>query len=221
MTNDDVEFSISQYLDGSLEGAERQALEERLAGDVALRATLDEYRRLNAALKSAPLPEVRWDALASSISAAIDRAEDAAAQRYRLPAWARGAARLAMAACVLIAAGVGIRIVLSHSPASHVTPGAVAIDSTHRTSPGSHRAPTAHSSVPVVQMASVQVFGPQDDRPAGPVQIQVSVGPGRSANGDAAFSRYDDAIITRPSHVAVASGIAPSHDDEPLSFDMQ
>src|ERR1700761_200522 len=74
--NDELEFSISQYLDGTLSAPEAAALEQVLASDAAARALLDEYRQLDALIKSAPLPAVRWDALASSISSAIDAQQD-------------------------------------------------------------------------------------------------------------------------------------------------
>ena len=40
MTRDELEFSISQYLDGTLGARERDALDERLATDAEARALL-------------------------------------------------------------------------------------------------------------------------------------------------------------------------------------
>src|SRR5688500_20230694 len=105
MTRDELEFSISQYLDGTLGEAEEAALETRLASDADARALLGEYRRLDRTLKAAPLPAFDYGALSDRISAAVAR-EDEPAQSYRLH-WVRTAAGLAIAACVVIAVEIG------------------------------------------------------------------------------------------------------------------
>ncbi|HZL35995.1 MAG TPA: hypothetical protein VFC78_11835 [Tepidisphaeraceae bacterium] len=210
MTTQDLEYSISQYLDGTLDASERAELERRLESDAAARALLGEYRRLDAALKAEPLPDVRWDALAESISLAIDRAVEQTARPYRLPGWVRVAAPLAMAASVLVAAGVGIRVYLTARPTAPLA--------THSRQQEARTSPPARQ--PAEQLASIEIFGPRADRAEGPAQVQVSIGPARSAGGDAAIS-YSDAVISRPSHVSVASGLAPSHDVEPMAYDMQ
>ena len=66
MTRDELEFSISQYLDGTLPEAQRPALEARLAEDAEAQAILAEERALTRLLRSEPLPEVRWDGLSSA-----------------------------------------------------------------------------------------------------------------------------------------------------------
>ena len=73
MTRDQLEFSISQYADGTLPAWERAALEAVLARDAAARALLAEYRALDAALKAAPdaPPAVAWDRLAERIGGAV------------------------------------------------------------------------------------------------------------------------------------------------------
>src|SRR5207248_856416 len=132
MTRDDLEFSISQYLDGTLADGERSALEERLARDAEARALLAEEEALNAVLKRAKyaaMPAVRWDHLPEAISAAIDEQRATGADEQpaepmpmRLSTGGRQSARpsrsswtirlwmpagLAAAASVLIAAGFG------------------------------------------------------------------------------------------------------------------
>jgi len=107
MTRDELEYTLSQYLDGTLAASDESALEQRLATDEPARALLSEYRSLDRALRASPLPAFDFDALASTISAAV-AAQDEPAQSYRLH-WVRTAASLALAACVVIAAGVGIR----------------------------------------------------------------------------------------------------------------
>src|SRR5687768_14026042 len=108
MTPDDLEFSISQYLDGTLAPAERDALETRLGGDAEARALFAEYEALQGVLTNAPIPAVKWDRLAEQISAAVGR-EPEPAQSYKLSGWLRPA-RLALAASVLIAGAIAFSI---------------------------------------------------------------------------------------------------------------
>jgi hypothetical protein len=199
MTQEEVEFAITQYLDGTLPAKDVAALEARLAEDAQARELLEQHRRLlgmlraeagpavawdelakdfsavvtgtvdaeakaadqklNGLLRSAmpPVPAVRWEALAERISASIDveaaardeqddkldealRAlpapavnwdrlaahlsdavarEDAAATKLRGKVfslrWVRTASQLAVAACLAVAAAVGIRAYL-HRP---------------------------------------------------------------------------------------------------------
>jgi anti-sigma factor RsiW len=75
MTNDDLEFSISQYLDGTLPPQEAAALEERLAEDSAARKLLEEYQSLDRFMKAGRgLPTVNWYHLGESISQSISSA---------------------------------------------------------------------------------------------------------------------------------------------------
>jgi hypothetical protein len=72
MTSEELEFSISEYLDENLSAEASVALEARLNADAAARALLDEYRQLNSALKApVDLPEIRWDQLATQLSSAV------------------------------------------------------------------------------------------------------------------------------------------------------
>ena len=72
MTRDELEYAISQYIDGVLPPLERSALEEQLAGDPEARAILAEYRKLDATLKaSMPLPSIAWDRLTAEIQDSI------------------------------------------------------------------------------------------------------------------------------------------------------
>src|SRR3954471_7876393 len=111
MTRDELEFSISQYLDGTLAAAERDALDERLATDAEARAVLAEYEALNAAFAAAPaVPEIDWDQFAGKISAAVAR-EEMPAQSYKIGAWMRQPVRLpAVAASLLVAGGIAFSL---------------------------------------------------------------------------------------------------------------
>lgn len=106
MTHDELEYAISQYLDGVLPPLERAALEERLAGDAQARAMLEEYRKLDGVLQSSlPVPQVDWATFSAQTSKALDEAE-APIRHYKLhTAWPM---RIAIAAMVMLAFGVGI-----------------------------------------------------------------------------------------------------------------
>jgi len=83
MTQDQLEFAISQYLDGTLPPEERSALEQRLATDANAQRLLDEYRSLDALAKGVlPLPNFNWNKLSASISDAV--ATDASATSQAL-----------------------------------------------------------------------------------------------------------------------------------------
>lgn len=106
MTRDELEFSISQYIDGALPPLERAALEEKLATDAEARAVLDGYRRLNGLVNSAlPLPRVQWDRLAAQLSKTVAGAE-LPVRNYSLVR-ARLLRPIAIAASILIAVGIG------------------------------------------------------------------------------------------------------------------
>ena len=72
MTQEELEFAISQYLDGSLSADETAALEARLKDDAAARQLLEEYRKLDAMVKSpVGLPEIAWDKLGNHFCEAV------------------------------------------------------------------------------------------------------------------------------------------------------
>src|SRR5215213_8254065 len=104
MIDEQLEFLISQYADGSLPESERALVELRLQTDTEARTLLDEYRALDTSLKgSMPLPAVNWDRLAEHLSDAVDQ------QRETRAATVLGRighfGRLAIAACVVLAVG--------------------------------------------------------------------------------------------------------------------
>src|SRR3954464_15255575 len=72
MMNEELEFRIAQYADGTLPARERAALEAELQENADARAMLAEYRALDAALKgNEDVPRVQWDRLASRIDAVV------------------------------------------------------------------------------------------------------------------------------------------------------
>ena len=104
-TRDQLEYAISQYIDGTLPPVESAALEERFAVDAEARELLAEYRSLDRSLKaSLPMPTVAWDRLHAHLSEVVSR-EEAPVRHYSFRTHARVAA-VALAACVAVVFGV-------------------------------------------------------------------------------------------------------------------
>ena len=186
MTQDDLEFSISQYADGSLPEAQRTALEARLASDADARAMLAEHEALDRLLRQAPIPQIRWDRLTETISNAID---DELESRMRQASWwmrVRVPAFVAMAASVLIAAGITVQLLRS----------------------GGTTPPNPQMSKGVQTVLDVR--GPDLDVESGPEVTDVAIGPGGSYAKASSLAPYADDIDTRPSRVVVAAGVSPA-----------
>ena len=180
MTRDELEYTLSQYLDGTLAASDESALDELLATDESARALLAEYRSLDRALRAAPLPTFDFDALSSRISTAVGE-QDEPAQSYRLH-WVRTAASLALAACVVIAVGVGIRR-LQNPPT---------------------RNDTQIAGVEPKQIVVVDATS-RPSASADPVTV-VSVGPSAAPQDRPALARYHEDLLSRPSQVIIARG---------------
>ena len=81
MTKDQLEFAISQYLDGTLPPEELSALERVLESDAEARRMLEAYRSLDVLAKGAlRLPALDWGRVSSSISQAVAADAGAASQ---------------------------------------------------------------------------------------------------------------------------------------------
>lgn len=188
MASEELEFSISQYADGTLAEEQRVALESRLATDAEAQALLTEDKSLTDLLRSVPLPAVRWDRLAESISLAIDQQnEDQTARaswwfRHRIPAG------LAIAASVLVAIGIAMNVLM---------PG---------NSPVENRGPVKKLGSETTAMLNVE--GPEADVPSGPQVTQISIGAGGTYAHESSLAPYADEIDNRPSRVVIASGLA-------------
>lgn len=104
MNGNDLEFLISQYVDGTLDAEQSAALEVRLRSDAQARALLAEHRRLNTLLtENTTLPAIRFDRLAETISANIDQHSEMqihTASRAVFGRWIGAAG--AVAACLLV-----------------------------------------------------------------------------------------------------------------------
>jgi anti-sigma factor RsiW len=186
MTREQLEFSISQYLDGTLAEDERAALEARLADDAEAQTLLAEDRSLTTLLKSAPMPEVQWDRFAESISSAIDTQLEERVARASLWMRMRLPAGIAIAASALLAIGIAMHL-LSQSPQDT----------------GPYRLVPVQSNA----TAMIDVQGPQSDAPSGPVVLQITIAAGGNYAKDSSLSPYADEMDSRPSRVVIASGL--------------
>ena len=195
MTRDELEFAISQYLDGTLAEAEEAALEARLAADSGAREILGEYRRLDRAMKAAPLPAFDYTALSERISSAV-AAEPEPAQSYRLH-WVRTAASLALAACVVVAVSVGIR----------------------RLGPADDLDNRRHAQDPATVSPRKQIVVVDAVRRAAPSTAPVTtvaVGPSPAAQDGPALARYQEDLLSRPSRVVIARSGQVVEETSPL-----
>jgi anti-sigma factor RsiW len=187
LSRDELEYAISQYLDGTLPLLERAALEERLAKDAEAREILAEYRALDAAVKSAmPLPNVAWDRLSAQICASLDGVE-APVRHFslgRLP-WS---GRLAIAAMLLFVVTLAIYFASPQGPS----------------------VPTASNGG---SAGSAVVVGPTIQRPQGPAVAEISIGPSPTLAGD---WRINQEVITRPSVVLIDRARLPVQDNDLL-----
>jgi hypothetical protein len=191
MSRDEIEFLISQYIDGSANELDAGRLEEVLATDADARAMLAEYRRLDEVVKtSAPMPDIAWDDLAAKISSATANL-DVPVKHYRL-AFGTFSRIAAMAAMVAIVVGVVVHFRPSNSSLDIRTSG-VAVS--HLPIDVQISAPTAMASAPVSE-------------------IQV----GQPAGFAAADFHSSDAVVSSPTSIWIASGDGSAQDNEPSLY---
>jgi len=121
MSLDELEYAISQYIDGTLTTLETDSLEKRLASDIEARAILAEYRRLDTAMRATTTPAVEWDRLAERISSSVAAAEAPPIATYRIRSmgWV---ARVSVAASLVFAIGIVVQFVSRTEPAIRPTP---------------------------------------------------------------------------------------------------
>jgi anti-sigma factor RsiW len=196
MNREQLEFQISQYVDGTLSPAEVAALEQVLANDAEARATLEEFRAIDAIVKKTeiPLPAVKWDRLAEHLSRAVaeeDRATTAIPIRRSSVTVAWWVKRVAVAAMIAIAAGAVIfwpRNAGRDQVAKVNTP----------------KAPTAPA------VAIIQVGGPEVA--AGTPRVDVALAEPTSPAAASNNYRIAEDIIYRPPRVVIASGLSDAQD---------
>lgn len=126
MTSTQLEYEITQWLDGELPPARAAWLRHELQRNPRARQWLDEYTRLNRLLAStAPVPQVDEAQLQQRISRAIDRHSGAQSTRFVWTSYAMWK-RWAVAATVLLAFGLAARMTLRPGGRSEISPTAVA-----------------------------------------------------------------------------------------------
>jgi len=195
VTRDELEFSISQYVDCTLGARERDLVDERLATDPAARALVAEYQSLQGILAAAPMPDVRGEHLGSHISAAVSR-EEAPEQSYKISAWLKPM-RLAIAASVLIAAGVTFTVLRPNGD-------------------GTKPAPVIASAPTKIVKVDQATAGTTMVAVANTEAVRVAiVEPAAAAPGEQpAVLRYADSVVQRPSKALIVSA-APVGQDIP------
>ena len=177
---DQLDYLLSQYLDGTLSAPEQKALEARLAQDPELRARLEEYARLDNLLRTAlPTPQIPWNKFADQISNAI-AAAPRPARSYRLHPALIGAA--ALAACALLAIGITQHL-QNQAPQPEIG--------------------SIQTQPPVVEIAMADVVGPAAESPAGKSWAEVGLGPPPSA-ADMSPDSFAP-VVAQPSRVYIAS----------------
>jgi len=189
MNLDDLEFSITQYLDGTLPPLERAALENRLSHDPQARAILAEHRELNHLFAAAPPPpQVDWDRLHERLSQCITTADPPAVSRYRIGG-GRIVIGVAAAACVLIAATVSLVLLR----------------------------PTSNTPTPPIPQGYASVSVLTGEQPQGTPLTQIKIGPAPTLTAGAVW-RHSDVVVSRPAQVFIAKGQVISQDTSSLPY---
>ena len=191
LTRDELEYSISQYLDGTLDPLAQATLEDALATDGVARALLADYQRLNGVLKAMPMPEIAWDQLAARISAQTAKL-DVPVKHYRLnfSTWSKVAALAAMIT-IIVGAIVKLR---PQPPTIAVNPG-----TSLRTNP---------------EPLLVQISAPPAIAQAPVAEIQI----GQPSGFAAADYHSAEGVISAPSSIWIASGTGSAQDTEPSLY---
>ena len=206
----DLSSLISRYAAGEeLSVAERERVERELDGSAEANEMLATEHRLTELLRSAPVPAVNYDLLAARISASIPAAPaagDGGADGSRMTIGRRPMfswPRLAMAASVLIAAGVAIPLLNREGGGNGADPGG--------------RTRTTGSPTNTITVRAVDGGASIASTPTG-VQ-NVTVGPSRSLAERPTAIGHADATTQqqqRPSKVVISGDRDPAGSDNPL-----
>jgi hypothetical protein len=167
--------------------------------DAELAAADEEDAKLDVVLMSTPMPELNWDKLAGHLSKAVaaevgiqTREDETPEAVYRM-GWVRTASRWAMAACVLGAAAVGIRMMQNRG--------------------------TGPLPVPQTITKVAMVETPQAEPSNQPAVAEISIGPSKAYAEASDQELYRRGVATRsPVVIAVPVG---SEDDADHSMDFE
>ena len=193
MVAEDLEFQISQYVDGTLSDAQRRAFETLLETDADARALLLEYEHLNTSLiDTQRISEIHWERFATQIGDHLDAqtapvvagriSADSSTRkdvRGRFAAWSF---RLRLAAAVAIVTSVGFSVphLMVHRPVVKTVP---SFDS------------------------PIDVQGPASEIAAGAATSEVSVGPSSIAVRDGASRSGNVAVAPHASKVVISEAL--------------
>jgi hypothetical protein len=190
VSRDELEYAISQYIDGDLPATDRAALEERLASDAEVRAILSEYQNLDSMLAmSLPAPDVDFNALKKSIAGTIAGMDSpASASVFGRIGWT---ARLAISASILLLMSAAMLVFRTGSNPQN---------------PGLVKSPD-HLIDPGVALVS----GPAAQQSTGQVIDQVQIGPSPAMAGN---WRVAEELVTRPTVVVIDRAPEDAHDGD-------
>jgi anti-sigma factor RsiW len=190
MISEQIEFQISQYVDGTLSLDEQAAVDQLLAVDGRARKILADYRKLNAHLAKLNVgPSVHWDRLSEHLSAGVDRAT-APVIAGRIGQWSSFSSKMRIAAAILFAASAWMIV--------------------------RHHGHSVQPVTPQTPVSRMDVSGPQPEVANGPTIEDVQVKPSQLASGSNA-TRYGEGVIDHGPSKVVISGITPSpRKDSPL-----
>jgi anti-sigma factor RsiW len=188
MDLEQLEFQISQHLDGTLPAAERAALLQRIESDPVARELFETHRRIDAELRTGlRTPAVNWGRLAEHLSARVAEADEAQAPAPSLKlTFVRRMMPYAIAAMVLIVTAIAIKLFT-----------------------GDPRQPGAPAAVATVQ-------GPEAEHGAGPQVADVSIGPAPNLSPD--WRAAEAVVATPNRVIWIASGADPGQDTQRLPY---
>ena len=205
MTRDELEFSISQYVDGTLvDDQQRSALEERLATDAEARALYAEYQTLQGVLTTSlpAMPEVDWDQFAARVSAAVDR-EEMPAQSYKISRWFSAPMKFAMAASVLVAGAIAFTVMRQDNSNTGTSPTNTPTQIVRVDSPGE-----------AVDTSSAVAVNASPAQPA----LTVAIVPPAADEERPTVLRYADSVVQRPSRAMIVSAAPVGQDTSAAPF---
>jgi len=186
ITGEQLELLASQYADASIGVLDRAAFEAQLPLDAEARLLVNQDVRLTQLLRDAhTLPAIDFDNVAARVSKSIASEASHARPSMRFT-WGR---RLALAACVGIAATVAWRAGFTSIPTD-----------------------TATSQPPAF------VRGPEAERSTGPTLVRINIGPSNDASARAGLA-LGDTPGARPARVVItAADIGPQYlyEQQPL-----
>jgi len=104
--NQHLDFLVSQYVDGCLEGANKKSVEQKLLNDPAARELYAEHRDVQDFLDDwgNRIPMINWSEFDQQLDA---RLEKEAAEQARVSLFRRRLRPVAAAAALLFAASIG------------------------------------------------------------------------------------------------------------------